>query len=115
MAEQDSGYYGDPEDDSQSPSNGASDDSSDTSNDGDGSDTEKQSEDDSETFLTPKSAFSGDVSPGDKMQFQAVKVYDDEIEWKPLPQDDSSKSKPSGKPNQSANDEIDSMAMAGGS
>ncbi len=112
---QDSGYYGDPQDESQDPSNGAPDSSgvragSDTENASE--DAQEPSEDDSETFLTPKSAFSGDIEPGTKMQFEAVKIYDDEIEWKPISASDKP-DKTSKKPAMSADDEIDSMASAG--
>lgn len=44
--------------------------------------TDKPAEDDSETFLTPKSAF-GDVKVGDTQSFEVVHIYEDEIEWKP--------------------------------
>lgn len=111
MQSQSSPYYGDPtEDDSSDASASAPDDSQDTSNDGDGADTENQNEDDSETFLTPKGSVAGDVSPGDKMTFQCVKVYDDEVEWKPV-KADSKAPKPA---KMSASDEIDRMAAAQG-
>lgn len=104
---QDTGYYGDPSTDTSS--------SGDSSGDGDGTDPENASEDaqegdqsDSETFLAPKSAFSGDVEPGTKMQFEAVKIYDDEIEWKPIAASDKG-NKPSSSKMSDANAELDSI------
>lgn len=62
--------------------------------------------DEAETFLTPKSAF-GEVSVGDKQTFEAVHIYEDEIEWKPV----SKESKPP-KEMPSIDEDIDMAAMA---
>lgn len=107
---QDTALYGDPETDQTEQSAGDGGSPADTSNDGDGADAENQGEDDAETFLTPKGSVAGDVNPGDKMTFQCVKVYDDEVEWKPVKTD----SKPSKPAKMSASDEIDQMAAANG-
>lgn len=102
-------YYGDPEteDTTQSEGDGGSQDSADTGNDESNESGEEDGtkDDDSETFLSPKSV-AGDVSPGDKMTFECVSVYDDEVEWKPVKAD----SKPSKPSKMSASDEIDAMA-----
>lgn len=63
---------------------------------------EKEAEE-AETFLTPKSAF-GEVGVGDTQTFEAVHIYEDEIEWKPV-----SKEKKPTEP--TIEEEIDTMTV----
>lgn len=100
-------YYGDPETDAPAPPEPETD-----SEDAAEPAEEKADSEDAETFLSPKSAVSGEINPGDKIEFEAVHVYDDEIEWKPVK---AGKDKPKGKPKppMPENDySLDSMAMA---
>lgn len=65
---------------------------------------DKTDAEDSETFLTPKSAFP-DVKVGDQQTVEAVHIYEDEIEWKPV-----GKEKETPEETKSIGEEIDSMA-----
>lgn len=100
-------YYGDPESDAPETT-----DAEDANTEESEPKEEKGDGEDAETFLSPKSAVSGEISPGDKMEFEAVHVYDDEIEWKPVK---AGKDNPKDKPKMPlpANDySLDEMAMA---
>ncbi len=65
---------------------------------------DKSEDDSAETFLTPKSAF-GDVKVGDQQTVEAVHIYEDEIEWKPVGKESETPAE-----TKSIGEEIDSMA-----